>query len=253
MKRLVAAARRCARAARAGRRIGAPARQLHDQPLRARRGLRATASTSGTSLDMAEIPTYQAGDRRLARTRASRSHRRREPVAARSAHALAHPRGAGGLHTTRLELDPRAARSFTETNTSPTATRTTRTASAGRRSSSAPTRQLASDELRAYPKDLLQSPLEVDVGHRDARPDARSRAADALSGKALRRRTASRTPASRSCRPRQPLARSSSSRRSPPRCSGAPRTPCRRGTGRRSSPRTSSASAERRATRRCSG
>ena len=48
------------------------------------------------------------------------------------------------------------------THGSPTATATTRAGSAGRRSSSARTRALdARDELRAYPKNLLQSPLDV--------------------------------------------------------------------------------------------
>ena len=51
-------------------------------------------------------------------------------------------------------------------------TATIRAGSAGRRSSSARTRRAPADELRAYPKDLLQSPLDVTAVRRDARARA---------------------------------------------------------------------------------
>jgi ABC-type nickel/cobalt efflux system permease component RcnA len=117
-------------------------------------------------LDMAEIPTFQAGRidadayaRRIARNaelivdgRAARL----VPVA----HALAHPRGAGGLRTTRLEVALRGPRVEHEVSV------VYHDNNYGDRigwkeivlGASAKSR---SDELRAYPKDLLQSPLDV--------------------------------------------------------------------------------------------
>jgi ABC-type nickel/cobalt efflux system permease component RcnA len=117
-------------------------------------------------LDMAEIPTFQAGRidadayaRRIARNaeltvdgRAARL----VPVA----HALAHPRGAGGLRTTRLEVALRGPRVEHEVSV------VYHDNNYGDRigwkeivvGASAKSR---SDELRAYPKNLLQSPLDV--------------------------------------------------------------------------------------------
>ena len=117
-------------------------------------------------LDLAEIPTYQAGriDAHAYALRIAAGARleldgkrvRLTPVAT----ALAHPNGAAGLHTTRLQvllrgprLEHAAALSYTDTNY------------AGRIGwqeivIGAKTRS-ESDELRAYPKDLLQSPLEI--------------------------------------------------------------------------------------------
>ena len=119
-------------------------------------------------LDMAEIPTYQAREagvdakayaRRLARglhvTLAGR------PVTlAPIAHALAFPRGVGGLHTMRLELILRGPRVDA---TERLLVRDTNYADRigwkeivlGAQTPS------TSDELRAYPKSLLQSPLDV--------------------------------------------------------------------------------------------
>jgi nickel/cobalt transporter (NicO) family protein len=115
-------------------------------------------------LDLAEIPTFQAGRidaqayaRRLARgARLTVDGRPARLVA--GAHALAHPRGAGGLPTTRFEVvlrGPRlagtAAVTYHDTNY------------AGRIGwrevvvGDAPSR---SRELRTYPKDLLSSPLD---------------------------------------------------------------------------------------------
>jgi nickel/cobalt transporter (NicO) family protein len=120
-------------------------------------------------LDLAEIPTFQArqaggidgaayADRIAAgaRLRVDGRQARLVPIA----HALAFPEGAGGLHTTRLEVILRGPRvagtsriSYRDTNY------------AGRLGwkeivvgAHAMSR---SDELRAYPKDLLQSPLHI--------------------------------------------------------------------------------------------
>jgi nickel/cobalt transporter (NicO) family protein len=117
-------------------------------------------------LDMAEIPTFQARRidpqayaRRIARNVELTVDGRRarlRPVT----HALAHPRGAGGLRTTRLELvlsgpvlrqasqvvyhdnNYRGRIGWSEIVVGATA-------------------HSVSDELRAYPKDLLSSPLEM--------------------------------------------------------------------------------------------
>jgi len=117
-------------------------------------------------LDMAEIPTFQAGRidadayaRRIA-TNAELTVDGRTARLVAVAHALAHPRGAGGLRTTRLEValrgplvDHEVSVVYHDNNY------------AGRIGwkeivvgASAKSR---SDELRAYPKDLLQSPLDV--------------------------------------------------------------------------------------------
>jgi nickel/cobalt exporter len=117
-------------------------------------------------LDMAEIPTFQAGKidpaayaKRLAagaKLVVDGRAARLTPVAT----ALAHPPGAGGLRTTRLEVSlrgPELAR--------PVDIRYRDTNYADRIGwkeivvgVDTPSR---SDELRAYPKDLLQSPLDV--------------------------------------------------------------------------------------------
>jgi nickel/cobalt transporter (NicO) family protein len=119
-------------------------------------------------LDLAEIPTYQARQegvdarayaRRLARglhvTLGGR------PVGLTPvAHALAFPPGVGGLHTMRLELIlhgpavPGAERlTVHDTNYADRIGWKEIVVGADARSSS--------DELRAYPKSLLQSPLDV--------------------------------------------------------------------------------------------
>ena len=117
-------------------------------------------------LDMAEIPTFQAGRidpeayaRRIAgnaELRVGGRSARLVPVA----HALAHPPGAGGLRTTRLEvvlrgpiLRRRAEVVYHDNNYSGRIGWKEIVVGAGVRS--------ISDELRAYPKDLLSSPLDV--------------------------------------------------------------------------------------------
>jgi nickel/cobalt transporter (NicO) family protein len=118
-------------------------------------------------LDLAEIPTFQAGRidaetyaRRIARgTRLTVNGRptRLSPVA----HALAHPPGAGGLRTTRLEVVLRGPRL-----SGPAAVTYRDTNYAGRIGwkeivvGDAPSR---SHELRAYPQDLLSSPLDISL------------------------------------------------------------------------------------------
>jgi nickel/cobalt exporter len=116
-------------------------------------------------LDLAEIPTFQAGNVD-AKTYARRiSHGARLTVDGRAARlvpmetSLAHPAGAGGLRTTRFEVVLRGPVlrgagdvSYRDTNY------------AGRIGwkeivvGDAPSR---SHELRAYPRDLLSSPLDV--------------------------------------------------------------------------------------------
>jgi len=117
-------------------------------------------------LDMAEIPTYQAGAidarsyaKRLAAGAQLRLDGRRVtlvPVAT----ALAHPKGAGGLHTTRLEvllwgpkIDRPARLAYTDKNYAGRIGWQEIVVGGQTRSES--------DDLRAYPKNLLQSPLDV--------------------------------------------------------------------------------------------
>ena len=115
-------------------------------------------------LDLAEIPTFQAGRidaqayaRRLARGARLTVNGHPERLVP-GARALAHPPGAGGLRTTRFEVVLRGPRlsgpadvAYRDTNY------------AGRIGwkeivvGDAPSR---SHELRAYPKDLLSSPLD---------------------------------------------------------------------------------------------
>jgi ABC-type nickel/cobalt efflux system permease component RcnA len=117
-------------------------------------------------LDMAEIPTYQAGridPHAYARRIAANA---RLEVAGRPARlvplrtALAHPRGAAGLRTTRLEvilagpiLHGRIPVSYHDNNYRDRIGWKEIVVGAGTPSTS--------HELRAYPKNLLQSPLDV--------------------------------------------------------------------------------------------
>jgi nickel/cobalt transporter (NicO) family protein len=117
-------------------------------------------------LDMAEIPTFQAG-RIDAHTYAARlaagAHLTVDGRRVRlmpAATALAHPPGAGGLRTTRLEVSLRGPRlahpaqvEYRDTNYADRIG--WKEIVVGARAPS------ESDELRAYPKDLLQSPLNV--------------------------------------------------------------------------------------------
>ena len=126
-------------------------------------------------LDMAEIPTFQAGhiDRRAYAQRIARGAeltvdgKRATLVAGPT--ALAHPPGAGGLRTTRLELLLRGpqvggstAVDYRDTNYSDRIG--WKEIVVGRNAHS------TSDELRAYPKNLLQSPLDVTSVHATVQP-----------------------------------------------------------------------------------
>jgi nickel/cobalt transporter (NicO) family protein len=116
-------------------------------------------------LDLAEIPTFQAGHieaRRFARRIATGAQltvdgRRARLVAVEW--ALAHPNGAGGLETTRLEVilrGPRlAARSAVTYRDDNYADRI------GWKEIVVGDAPSPSHELRAYPKNLLSSPLQV--------------------------------------------------------------------------------------------
>ena len=117
-------------------------------------------------LDMAEIPTFQAGRidpgpyaRRIARNAELRVDGRRARLTP-LAHALAHPPGAGGLRTTRLEVVLRGpilhhpSRIVYHDNNYGGRIGWKEIVVGSKAHS-------VSDELRAYPKDLLSSPLDV--------------------------------------------------------------------------------------------
>jgi nickel/cobalt exporter len=142
-------------------------------------------------LDMAEIPTFQAGHidaAAYARRIATNAHLK---VAGRPAklvplgHVLAHPPGAGGLRTTRLEVVLAGPLLSGQTRVS------YRDANYADRigwkeilvGAHTPSR---SDELRAYPKDMLSSPLEVTSATANLAPTAGPDTPPALShGKLL--------------------------------------------------------------------
>ena len=117
-------------------------------------------------LDLAEIPTFQAGriDARKYATRIARNAhlavdgRRAALIPVRT--ALAHPRGAGGLRTTRLEvvlagplLQGRVSVAYHDNNY--------RNRIGWKEIVVGETTPSSSRELRAYPKNLLQSPLDT--------------------------------------------------------------------------------------------
>jgi len=117
-------------------------------------------------LDMAEIPTYQAGriDRRAYARRIARNAQLEvdgKPVKlVPLGTALAHPRGAAGLHTTRLEvilagpmLPGTASIAYRDNNY--------KDRIGWKEIVVGPTTHSISDELRAYPKNMLQSPLDI--------------------------------------------------------------------------------------------
>ena len=117
-------------------------------------------------LDLAEIPTFQAGHidaRAYARRIAANAHLTLAGKPSRLVplgQALAHPLGAGGLHTTRLEIvlagpriDGRTTLAYRDANYADRIGWKEIVLGAH-----TPSR---SDELRAYPKDMLSSPLDV--------------------------------------------------------------------------------------------
>jgi ABC-type nickel/cobalt efflux system permease component RcnA len=119
-------------------------------------------------LDVAEIPTYQARQQGVdpsayARRLAAGLHLTldgRAVTLVPVAHAFAFPKGVGGLHTMRLQVilrgptvDGRTRLDVRDTNYAGRIGWKEIVVGAGERS--------ASNELRAYPKSLLQSPLDV--------------------------------------------------------------------------------------------
>ena len=125
-------------------------------------------------LDLAEIPTFQAGkiDARLYARRIARGAQltvngrrvRLVPVEA----ALAHPAGAGGLKTTRFEM---VLRGPALTGRSEIEYRDTNYANRiGWKEVLVGSAPSPSHELRAYPKDLLSSPLSVTTVRASLRP-----------------------------------------------------------------------------------
>jgi len=141
-------------------------------------------------LDMAEIPTYQAGriDRRAYARRIARNAQLEvdgKPVKLFPlGTALAHPRGAAGLHTTRLEvilagpkLNGQTSISYRDNNYKDRI---------GWKEIVVGNAQSTSDELRAYPKNLLQSPLDITSVKTDLTPTSGPNVPPALSnGKTL--------------------------------------------------------------------
>ena len=119
-------------------------------------------------LDMAEIPTYQARQQGVnanvyARHLAAGLHVRLDGRAVRLVpveHALAFPIGVGGLHTMRLELILRGpVVSDTERLTVSDTNYADRIG--WKEIVVGPSAHSISDELTAYPKSLLQSPLDI--------------------------------------------------------------------------------------------
>jgi len=137
-------------------------------------------------LDMAEIPTFQAGRidtgayaKRIARNaRLEVDGRRANLTPVRT--ALAHPRGAGGLDTTRLEvilagpaLDGRASVAYRDENY--------RDRIGWKEIVVGADAPSTSHELRSYPKNLLQSPLDQASARAELEPGDGPDVAPALS------------------------------------------------------------------------
>jgi len=132
-------------------------------------------------VDMAEIPTLQRVPIRIAALHISIDGRPVQLTVVRT--ALAHPRGAAGLHTTRFQailegprVTHRAAIAVDDRNYA--ARIGWKEIIFGSRTRS------ASSELRAYPKDLLSSPLDVSRASALLQP-TNDRQPMLLTGKAL--------------------------------------------------------------------
>jgi ABC-type nickel/cobalt efflux system permease component RcnA len=142
-------------------------------------------------LDLAEIPTFQAGHidahayaMRLAGGAHLTVNGRFAPLRP-VATALAHPLGAGGLHTTRLEAMLRGPR-LTRTSVVTYVDTNYADRIGWKEIVVGPKTPSTSDELRAYPKNLLQSPLDVTSVHTQLSPGTGSTAPPALRlGKSL--------------------------------------------------------------------
>jgi nickel/cobalt transporter (NicO) family protein len=137
-------------------------------------------------LDLAEIPTFQAGhiDAQAYAARIARNARLeldgRPAALVPLRTALAHPLGAGGLHTTRLEVILRGPLLHGTTHV------TYRDGNYSDRigwkeivvGATAPS---TSHELRAYPKNLLESPLDVTSAAAELSPGSGADVAPPLS------------------------------------------------------------------------
>ena len=183
-----------------GERRRAPARQLHRSTATAGSSRRATGSTSLYVLDMAEIPTFQAksevdvegrgGLRRGARPGRSRAHVD-VTVGGRPVALAPLPATCSPSRPARQGCGRRGSRCCSPRRRSPRGGKLVyrdrnyagrigwkeivvqpRPGARARPRSSAPSSSV-SDELLAYPKNLLQSPLDVDRGHGAASRRAR--------------------------------------------------------------------------------
>jgi ABC-type nickel/cobalt efflux system permease component RcnA len=137
-------------------------------------------------LDLAEIPTFQAGhiDAQAYAARIARNARLeldgRSAALAPLRTALAHPLGAGGLHTTRLEVILRGPLLQGPTHM---------TYRDGNYSDRIGWKEIVvgattastSHELRAYPKNLLESPLDVTTASAELSPGSGADVAPPLS------------------------------------------------------------------------
>jgi ABC-type nickel/cobalt efflux system permease component RcnA len=137
-------------------------------------------------LDLAEIPTFQAGhiDAQAYAARIARNARLeldgRPAALVPLRTALAHPLGAGGLHTTRLEVILRGPRLQGTTRV------TYRDGNYSNRIGwkeivVGATTPSTSHELRAYPKNLLESPLDVTSASAELSPHSGGAVAPPLS------------------------------------------------------------------------
>src|ERR1700730_13546510 len=111
-------------------------------------------------LDLAEIPTFQAQQQGVDPAAYARRLAAHTAALTPVAHALASPKGVGGLHTLRLQVilrgpavDGAATLAVRDTNYPGRIGWKEIVVGAGTHSQS--------DELRAYPQSLLQSPLDV--------------------------------------------------------------------------------------------
>ena len=188
MKKLVAASSPLRGRARVRRERGrAPARQLHRQPLRPDRAVRRRSSTSSTCWTWPRSRPSRPSPRSTRRARPPTARRSPASIArhvdvtvggrpvrsdARLKHVLAFPPGQAGLRTTRLEVllaSPPLAhggqlvyhdRNYAGPDRLEGDRRPGRARRARVAGSSAPSSSV-SDELLSYPKNLLQSPLDV--------------------------------------------------------------------------------------------
>ena len=172
---------------------------------RRRRGVRGRAIYVRYALDLAEIPTFQAGDGPLARLCARRWPRGsscrvdgRRRVCASLEHRVTERPGAGGLKTLRLRRGVRgraAGRQLVFRDGclygSGSGGERSRLGSRrrGDRDVLGAAHRSSSDELRAYPQDLLQLPARRAIGHRGGRARRRSRRRRRRSRRSRRRRT----------------------------------------------------------------